>query len=90
MVTPPAPYPFQQQVSGQIFKDDMNGFSSTSDICFMKFTEPTSINKNDSCFLNAARTFMRTFMCRDEDGWAVQWSIDIKIFGCCGEGIKYG
>ncbi len=25
-----------QQASGQIFKDYMNGFSSTSDICFMK------------------------------------------------------
>ncbi len=26
--------PFLQQASGQIFKDDVNGFSSTSDICF--------------------------------------------------------
>jgi hypothetical protein len=27
------PHPFLQQASGQIFKDDMNGFSSTSGIC---------------------------------------------------------
>ncbi len=29
------PHPFIQQVSGHIFKDDMNRFSSTSDICFL-------------------------------------------------------
>ncbi len=55
------------------FKDDVTGFSSTSDICFTRFTEPTSINKNHSCFLNAARTFMPTLMCSDEDGWAVEY-----------------
>jgi hypothetical protein len=26
---------FMQQALGNIFKDDVNGFSSTSDICFM-------------------------------------------------------
>jgi hypothetical protein len=26
----PAPHPFIKQTSGQIFKDDVNGFSSTS------------------------------------------------------------
>ncbi len=30
------PHPFQQQASGQIFKDDVNGFPSISDICFMR------------------------------------------------------
>jgi hypothetical protein len=35
-VTPPTPmHSFLQQASGQIFKDDVNDFSSTSDICFM-------------------------------------------------------
>jgi hypothetical protein len=29
------PHSFLQQVSGQIFKADVNGFSFTSDICFM-------------------------------------------------------
>ncbi len=29
------PHPFLQQASGQIFKDDIDGFSSISDICFM-------------------------------------------------------
>ncbi len=29
------PHPFLQQVSRQIFKDDVNDFPSTSDICFM-------------------------------------------------------
>jgi hypothetical protein len=33
----PPPYPFLQQASGRIFKkDDVNGFSSISDICFME------------------------------------------------------
>ncbi len=32
-VSPPLP-PFLQQADGQIFKDDVNGFSSISDICF--------------------------------------------------------
>jgi hypothetical protein len=30
-----SPHPFLQKTYGQIFKDDVNGFSSTSDICFM-------------------------------------------------------
>ncbi len=34
-VPPRPPPPFLQQASGQIFKDDKNGFSSISDICFM-------------------------------------------------------
>ena len=29
------PYSFLQQASGQIFKDDVNGFPSISDICFL-------------------------------------------------------
>jgi hypothetical protein len=29
------PHPFLQQASGQIFKDDVNGFSSTSHMCFI-------------------------------------------------------
>ncbi len=29
------PRPFLRQASGHIFKDDVNGFSSTSAICFM-------------------------------------------------------
>jgi hypothetical protein len=33
--TPPFPTPFLQQASGQIFKDDVNGFPSALDICFM-------------------------------------------------------
>jgi hypothetical protein len=32
MVAPPASTPFYIQASGQIFKDDMNDFSSTSQI----------------------------------------------------------
>jgi hypothetical protein len=28
-------HPFLQQASGKIYKDDVNGLSSTSDICFM-------------------------------------------------------
>ncbi len=32
------PYQLLQQSSGQIFKDDVNGFSSTSDICFSGIT----------------------------------------------------
>ncbi len=35
-LTPHAPTTFLQQASGQIFKDDVNGFSSTSDIYFMR------------------------------------------------------
>jgi hypothetical protein len=31
----PASHPFPELASGQIFKDDVNGFSATSDICFM-------------------------------------------------------
>ncbi len=31
----PVPHPFLQQASGQIFKDDVNGFSSISDISYM-------------------------------------------------------
>jgi hypothetical protein len=34
-VTLTPPPSFLQQVSGKIFKDDVNGFSSTSDICFV-------------------------------------------------------
>jgi hypothetical protein len=34
-VTSPANTPFYKQASGHIFKDDVNGFSSTSGICFM-------------------------------------------------------
>jgi hypothetical protein len=33
-VTPPPPPPFVQQASGQIFKDDVNSFLSTSDAVF--------------------------------------------------------
>jgi hypothetical protein len=33
VTSPPPPHPFLQQSSGQICKDDVNGFSSTSDIC---------------------------------------------------------
>ncbi len=29
------PHPFLRQASGQIFKDDVNAFSSISDFCFM-------------------------------------------------------
>ncbi len=29
-------HPFLQQASGQIFKDDVNGVSSTSDTCYME------------------------------------------------------
>ncbi len=40
------PHPFLQQASGQVFKDDVNGFSSTSDICFMicpcPYSRPTA------------------------------------------------
>ncbi len=36
--TPPAPTPFLRPSSGQIFKDDVNGFSSTSDIFCMAHT----------------------------------------------------
>jgi hypothetical protein len=38
-VTPPAPTPFLQEASGQIYKDDVNGFSSTSDIYFTLLTQ---------------------------------------------------
>jgi hypothetical protein len=34
-VTPPVPHPFLQQASGQLFEDDVDGFSSTSEIRFM-------------------------------------------------------
>ncbi len=40
-VTPPAPIPFYKQASGHRYlKNEVNGFSSSSDICFMvpKFT----------------------------------------------------
>jgi hypothetical protein len=30
-----SPHPFLQQASGQMYKDDVNGFSSQMDICFM-------------------------------------------------------
>jgi hypothetical protein len=37
-VTPPAPILYySKQSSGQVFKDDVNCFSSTSDICFMSY-----------------------------------------------------
>jgi hypothetical protein len=35
-VTPPASTPVYKQVSEQILKDDVNGFSSILDICFME------------------------------------------------------
>jgi hypothetical protein len=31
----PRPHPFFLQASGQIIKDDVNGFTSTSDMCFV-------------------------------------------------------
>jgi hypothetical protein len=34
-----APSPFLQQASGEIFKKNVNGFFSTSDICFMFATK---------------------------------------------------
>ncbi len=37
-VAPPALNRFLQQASVQIFKDDVNGFSSTSDFRFMVFS----------------------------------------------------
>jgi hypothetical protein len=37
-IAPPAPHPFMQKASGQIFKDDVNGFSSTSDDCCMPYS----------------------------------------------------
>ncbi len=38
----PAAYISLQQAFGQIFKDDVSGFPSSSDICFMSFTLPLS------------------------------------------------
>jgi hypothetical protein len=38
-------YSLTEQASGQIFKDDVNGFSSTSDICFMVVTQRVSNRK---------------------------------------------
>jgi hypothetical protein len=35
-VNPPSPTSFLLQASGQIFKDDVDGFSSTLDICCIK------------------------------------------------------
>jgi hypothetical protein len=35
-VSPPAPISSYKQASGQIFKDDVNGFSSFLDVYFMK------------------------------------------------------
>jgi hypothetical protein len=38
-VIPPCPHPFsQQQASGQIYKDDVNIFFSTSDVCLVRFS----------------------------------------------------
>jgi hypothetical protein len=38
------PHPFLQQASGEIFEDDVNGFSSTADICFMVYCVSGIIN----------------------------------------------
>jgi hypothetical protein len=48
-VTSPSahPHPFLQQASGQIFKDDVNGFSSISDISYM--VRPST--KDHTCVL---------------------------------------
>jgi hypothetical protein len=44
-VSPPPPrHPFLQQASGKIFEDDMNGFSSTADICCMVYCVSGIIN----------------------------------------------
>jgi hypothetical protein len=40
----PPPHPFLQQASGEIFEDDVNGFSSTADICFMVYCVSGIIN----------------------------------------------
>ncbi len=40
----PPPHPFLQQASGEIFEDDMNGFSSTADICCMVYCVSGIIN----------------------------------------------
>ncbi len=42
-VTPPHPPLSTSQASGQILKDDVKGFSSTSDICFMIFHKAWSV-----------------------------------------------
>jgi hypothetical protein len=38
--------PFLHQAAGQIFKDDVNGFSSTSDICFIPFSDGSKLSRN--------------------------------------------
>jgi hypothetical protein len=47
-VRPPAPISSYKQASGQIFKDDVNGFSSFLDIYFMKGkgSGGKTVNKN--------------------------------------------
>ncbi len=40
----PPPHPFLQQASGEIFEDDVNGFSSIADICFMVYCVSGIIN----------------------------------------------
>ncbi len=37
--TPPSPTPFDSRLLNRYLKDDVNGFSSTKDICFVVFIE---------------------------------------------------
>ncbi len=43
-VTPPAHTPFYKRFLGQIFKDDVNGFSSL-DICFIEFSSLLAMSR---------------------------------------------
>jgi hypothetical protein len=46
------PHPFLLQASGQNFKDDVNGFPSSSDICFMKQKIVKFPKRKGDCDLN--------------------------------------
>ncbi len=58
------PHPFLQrllttpQASGQIFKDDENGFSSVSDMCFMPINYEGFGDSSKKILITKAKTFL--------------------------------
>jgi hypothetical protein len=66
-------HPFLQLASRQIFEDDVNGFSSTADICFMaggghtvEFRCPVQIS--DCSSLNQLLEFTQRLLGEEEEG----------------------
>ncbi len=65
----PPPTPFYSCLSGQIFKDDVNGFPSTSDICFIQRRFVISLLRTGSEYIVDPHGFLTSWLF-----WALTWT----------------